>query len=214
MQVQGLRKRSAAFTRVDLILVGSTLAIIILLTLSAFSQARDTRRQRICLDNLKVIGGAFISRANNGENQRPFASYLSNGHTNAFVTPSQYFGALSNEIKSPACFVCPATRLQPATNWTSFTDKNVSYFFNLSAGADHPKSFLSGDSGFWISGLPPQTNRLVLPATADITYPRAIHRSKANILLGGGTETQFPRWPLQTALRNSGVATNLILLPK
>ena len=175
---------------------------------------RHVQLQRACIHNLKNIGLAFRISSTDSSDDFPFHHSIADGGTRELTNAWQQFLAMSNELSKPDILVCRTSGKYPADNWQSFSDRNVSYFVGISAAETSPQSFLTGDTGFFIDGQPPQSNPVLLFTNAHISYPKSVHRATPNICMGDGSVQKLSPDPLKEALRNSGLGTNVLLLPR
>lgn len=144
----------------------------------------------------------------------PFQRSTNEGGTKELREVWPHFQVLSNELSTPRNLVCPETKTAPAKSWWELRDLNITYFVGLTSEATLPQSLLSGDAGFLISGKPPETNLVFLTTNVDISFPQSVHRSIGQIATGDGSVGRLSAKRLKEQLRESGLATNIILLPR
>lgn len=100
-------RRSRGFTLIELLVVISVIAMLLAIVLPALQHAKRSARRTACASNLKQIGVAFRSYANDNDDLLPVANNL----------PSQIGGiaiseALATEVGGDLrVFKCPADRL-------------------------------------------------------------------------------------------------------
>ena len=125
------------------------------------------------------------------------------------------FQVMSNELSNPKILFCPADDdRSPATNFTTgFTTQHISYFVNLSATEQNPQMLLFGDDNFESNGIPIKSGLLPFSTNATITWSPTRHVRNGNVAITDGSVQQLSTAGLQQALRDSGFATNHILIP-
>jgi hypothetical protein len=202
------------FSRVEIVVLVPLLIAILFLIVGYSGSHRRKQKQVHCVNNLKNIGLAFRIWNTSCSDDFPFNVAVESGGSEEYTNLWQHFQTLTNNLSSPAVFVCPADKKATAKTWQSQRDQNISYFLGLGAAATYPQSFLSGDSGFEISGSPPTVNPFPLTAKTDIAYPKNVHRFTGNICMGDGSVQQLSNSRLKDATRNFGIETNLLLLPR
>lgn len=125
-----------------------------------------------------------------------------------------HFLVFSNELNTPRTLICPAdTHRISATNWTSLRNGNLSYFVALDATEAHPQRFLSGDDNLAVNGVKLKRGWAELGTNNPIAWTAQGHSSNGNILFADGSVQGFNATRLRTALAETGVATNRLLMP-
>jgi prepilin-type N-terminal cleavage/methylation domain-containing protein len=148
-----------------------------------------------------------------------------------------HFVVLSNELSTPKIVLCPSdSGRTEATTWVTNSarvpagqeafdgNENISYFIGLEAQETQPQSILSGDRNltnragqgsveftYGTSRVGPLgTNH---NNTVGAGWDKNVHQNSGNAGLGDGSVQQFNGSRLRDALRNSGVARNVIAYP-
>jgi prepilin-type N-terminal cleavage/methylation domain-containing protein len=160
-----------AFTLIELLVVIAIIAILAALLLPALAKAKKTARRAQCITNIKQIGLAF--KVWEGDHGDKYPMALSTGAWGSMETicnlrssaaagygVANVFCVMSNELSTPKVLLCPSdlskTALGPqslptgplatvATNWSGFTNVNLSYFVEGDAYDRYPKMILIGD---------------------------------------------------------------------
>lgn len=124
-------RQVAAFTLIEFLVVIGIIAILAAMLLPALSQGKQRAYRAACLSNIKQVGIAFQSFAN--EHQGKFPMQVSTNdaglmemipiwNARARAAPNQVYplASLSNELINPKVLICPAALGRPAS--TNFTD--------------------------------------------------------------------------------------------
>jgi hypothetical protein len=136
MQRASCHRRTAAFTKWDLLIV---IAAILMFSLAGWIWvSRPVRMSnRIdCVNKLKQIGLGMRIYANDNQDKFPWELSTKDGGSREFIGLGQtfrHFQAASDQIGSPKVLLCAKdTERTYATNgWPSFGTNNLSYFVGL-----------------------------------------------------------------------------------
>jgi prepilin-type N-terminal cleavage/methylation domain-containing protein len=141
MNLQQRLHRTAAFTLPELLVIMAVILIMYVVVLPSLSDRRTDRGRIKCVNNLKNVSLAFRIFATDNNDQFPFELSSTNGGTrelHANGDPFAAFQVLSNELSTPKIAICPRDTRHEATNWTKFSNQNVSYFLNTNAAESNP----------------------------------------------------------------------------
>ena len=176
-----------------------------------------------CVNNLKQVGLAFrIWQQDNGVYPMQYKTNDFDGP--AYASDKQmfmYFQALSNELTNPKLVTCPDdARRNGATNFDAdFNSSHVGYFVGLNADDSVPASLLAGDRNL-VTGLAPKngvleitTNQVSNLKNPAVHWTSEIHTNAGNILFADSHVEQLTSAKLRQVLRDSGLATNRLVLP-
>jgi type II secretory pathway pseudopilin PulG len=222
-------QKTAALTRVEVLVVLSVLAILLAILLSTRSHRPDLNLRREaqqinCINNLKQIGIACRIWEGDHSDKYPMQTSVTNGGTmelangrNAWIN----FLVMSNELSTPKVLICPADIDKiAATDFTiDFNNSKISYFINLDADNAYPQMFLSGDDNFAVSGIPEKSGLLELSTNAPIAWTTARHNRVGdigrvgNIGFTDGSVESVNNSGLTNLLRQTGIATNRLAIP-
>lgn len=180
----------SAFTLIELLCVIAIIAILAALLLPALGQARLKAQRIKCVSQLRQTGMAFTLFAHDHGGRFPMEVPTNAGGSLEFVQPAslanafdvsfRHFLAISNEIVTPRVLACPTDTRQPALNFGSFGNENLSYFASLNANPARPESILAGDRN--ITNEVATIYSLQSGASDTIRWTEEMHRFKGNLL--------------------------------
>ncbi len=185
-----------AFTRIELLVVLATIAIVAAVVLSAVGRAKQKARRIQCTDNLKQLGLGFRTFAIDGD-----SGFSALAPTNREAGPRRilsggalrYFQLMSNGIGNPKLLVCPADTRMPAKDFgLGFSNTNISYFVGVDAVETYPQMFLGGDRNL-TNGLPVLEGILLLVPDRPIGWTSELHNRQGNVALADGSVQGFSR---------------------
>lgn len=190
--------RQSGFSLLEVCVVLVLLALLVVAVLSALSRTSQRPAGIICMNNLKQTGLSFRLWSNDHGDQFPWASTNSAGTFALANSPQvfRHFLAVSNELVSPKILACPTDTAQKrVTDFTKFSNANLSYFVALDADQTKPNRLLSGDRNIIGGNLSNGFLRLLNPSQNDANWTSAMHNNYGNVGLADGSATQAnPRW--------------------
>ena len=219
-----------AFSRLELVVVVFTLALLAAVALPVLANTRPRADRITCVNNLRQIGKAFNSWASDHYDLNPwFLSTGDGGNSEFYIGPLRsqvwfQYSWISNELDSPKVLADPAdntgrpSSLNVATSWEynanggllhpAYQNNAVSYF--LGTHANFPRSLLCGDRNVVTTGKnSPCFTTLVCTAIAGgagnvvpdtIGWTNAVHRENGNLLFDDGQVRQLNSAGLRKAL--------------
>ena len=216
---------SQAFTRCELLVVLSILTLLGILAVPVLANNRARSDHVVCQSNLRQIGHAFISWADDHGGTFPFLMSRATGGNNDIVLCNnawfQYYW-LSNELMTPRILACPAdTEKRVSDDWSASPvsgfnhsnarDKSCSY--PLAIGTrQSPHGLLSGDrnikptnrnTGGCAAG-PLYGGVASLNATSPtLDWMSGLHQYSGNLLLNDGSVLSAGRDELRRTVQNS-----------
>ncbi len=89
----------------------------------------------------------------------------------------------------------------------------MSYFLSLDASGAYPQMILAGDDNLAVNGVRVQPGILNLWTNASVAWTKERHGGAGNIALSDGSVQTTTASALQSALANTGTATNRLVIP-
>jgi prepilin-type N-terminal cleavage/methylation domain-containing protein len=194
-----VRGRRRAFTLLELLCVIAIIAILASLLLPALTQAKARAKRIGCVSNLRQLGLAFHSFAQDHDGLFPamvpaaLGGYQEITNTlglgwRGYMTCSCCILALSNDLPTPRILVCPSDTFSvPAANFNAFKSTNISdrstnlsYFVGLKAAFSRPNSVLAGDWNITYKDVPVRLPQYHV--VRKVLWTSALHHFKGNLL--------------------------------
>ena len=118
---------------------------------------------------------------------------------------------MQNELNNPTIVICPNdTNRSYASDFTNFSNSNISYFVGIDADETLPHAILSGDRNLVTNGVDVHTGFAAIRTTDKPTWSSKIHNRAGNIGLADGSVQQTDSKRLQNIFQSTG--TNLVRL--
>jgi type II secretory pathway pseudopilin PulG len=225
MKTYRRKRRSRAFTVLELFVVVVVIFIASGLILPALIRPHDGRIRINCVNNLKQTGLAFRLWAGDNGDKYPMAyagdtnyPLINRGNPWSIddaIAQHQYtvFAAMSNELSTPKVVVCPQDKRTAATNFTTdFNNSHISYFVGLDADESRPLAFLAGDRNL-TNGQSSRNGMFNFQTNQSIGWTKELHDRTGNIALGDGSVQQLSWIQINPALAKTGLVTNRLLFP-
>ncbi len=208
-------------TLVEVLVVIAIFAVLASFLLPALSRPHPRPSRMGCINNLKQVGLAFRLYANDHEDRFPWAVSTNLNETNTsgsrelINSPEvfRHYQAASNELVTPKVLVCQADKKRArATDFTKFSNANLSYFVALDADGTKPQRLLSGDRNITGGVLSNRFLRL-LWATNEVGWTTELHNRAGNVGLADGSVQQVTDRSLQRQLEASESPLNRLAIP-
>lgn len=218
LKTQWTMRGGEGFTSVELLVVICVVAAVVALLLPALAPAKRKTSRLGCTNMLKQDGLAFKMWAGDNRDKYPMQVSVTNGGAMELAFAGDVAGifrVMSNDLSSPRILVCPEdTGRHYATNFTTdFNNQKISYFVGLDADDNSPQMILSGDDNLAVNGVRVRPGMLNLWTNASVGWTNERHGSAGNIGLTDGSVAQMTGSTLTTALVNTGIATNRLVIP-
>lgn len=216
------RPRKSAFTLVELLTVIAIIAILAAVLLPVLS-GTQRRAQRVwCENNLREIGLAFHTFADDHGGKFPMAvstndggsmEYVQSGFSagQIFYTSFRSFQALSAELVKPQVLTCLSDTIRStATNFPAVQNQNVSYFVGIDGNFDKPASILAGDRNLATNSFQTPTILQIGPE-ARLHWTWELHQFQGNVLFADGHVEEWNNPGLSAAANQMSPDEHLFL---
>jgi prepilin-type N-terminal cleavage/methylation domain-containing protein/prepilin-type processing-associated H-X9-DG protein len=191
-------RRTEAFTLVELLVVIAIIGLLAALLLPAVTNSKARAKRILCVSNLKQVGIAFHSFANDHSGKFPTAVSTNEGGSLEFVVAGyqihdrfyfayQHFRPLISDLVTPELLACP-TDLErwPATNFNHFDNHNLSYVIGLKADPNLPGAILAADRNLPANSISGMMDIVSIPPTGKPYWGFGLHQRKGNVLFSDG----------------------------
>jgi hypothetical protein len=220
MKTQRTMRDGRGFVFTELLVVIFVLAVVAALLLPALAAAKRGGGPN-CVSNLKEISLAFTMWAGDHGDKFPMQVSVTNGGAMELAVAGYVAGIFrvtTNELTMPKILVCPEdANRHYATNFTTdFNNQKISYFVGLDAEKKYPQMILSGDDNLAVNGVRVRPGILNLWTNASVGWTKeriGKFHGPGNIVLVDGSAQPTDASILQSALANTGFATNRFAIP-
>jgi prepilin-type N-terminal cleavage/methylation domain-containing protein len=199
--------RPVAFTLIELLVVIAIIAILAGLLMPALARAKSKAVRIHCVSQLRQVGLAMRSFANDHRDLFPSQVEVNDGGARTRPTAWEHFAVLSNELSTPRILVCSSDKeRKPALDFTGqpegFTyttnrNRTLSYFVGTHAYSQQSQTLLAGDRNI-TNGLPQLEScgpaslssgamSLDPSRSSAIKWTPPLHRNIGNICLADGS---------------------------
>jgi type II secretory pathway pseudopilin PulG len=218
MKTQRTSRGGRGFTRMELVVVICVVAVVAVLLLPALAASKRKSSKINCVQNLKQIGLAFRIWEGDNADKNPMQLAATNDAMMKLIRGGSSYilwQTMSNELGTPKILLCPLdTEHIAATNFSAgFSDANISYFLNFDTSDAYPQMILSGDDNLAVNGVRVRPGILNLSSNASVAWTKERHGGAGNLGLSDGSVQTTAAWALQSALVNTGTATNRLVIP-
>ena len=215
------RRRTGAFTLVELLTVIAIIGILAALLLPAVTRSQMRAKRITCVNALGQMGLAFHVFMHDHAGKFPMQVPMSEGGSQEFALNGyavggefyfsyRHFQVLSNELATPKLLVCPADSRPPAANFSALQNANLSYFIGVDAEYDKPGSILSGDRN--IANVPPSNPTIVHGGTGNrLRWTEELHELKGNVLFSDAHVEEWTQPLLAASPNNAGPTADYFL---
>ena len=231
MTIQQTTRGGRGFTLTELLVVICLVAVVAVLLLPALAASKRKSSKIGCVQNLQQIGLAFRIWEGDNFDKYPMQVSVTNGGAMELALAGDAVGifrTMSNELSRPKVLFCPLDiGRHYATNFTTdLNHQTISYFVALDAEDKYPQMILSGDDNLEVNGVRARPGILNLPPNTSVKWTenerhgrpqqRSIlkqHLRIGNIGLADGSVQSTTTLIFQSALVNTGFATNRLVIP-
>ena len=214
------RKRvcSNGLTRLEVVVVIAVVTVLIGLVCLMRLPPRHGPSKISCINNLKHVGLAFRTFAEDHAGLFPAAVSTNNGGVKELAQSDDLafftFQVMSFELTTPRLLLCPLDKERSfATNWVHFQSTNFSYFVGLDSLDIYPQSFLSGDPDLTVNGNPVTKGHWALTTNMTVGWAGTLHGNAGNVLFGDGRVDRLMNSMLQQQIALTGFETNRVVIP-
>ena len=219
MKPQFKKRTNKAMTFIEVMVVIAALIVLAAMLLPMLAPHARIRSGPNCASNLKQIGLAARIWANDNNNKYPMFVSVTNGGSMELIASGNVAGCfrvISNELSTTKILICPADADHVvASNFSNFNNSNISYFVNVEATESYPQMLFSGDDNLTVNGRnhPVKSGILEITTNTEIGWMETRHIKVGNISFADGSVAEVSASGLQSALQNTGVATNRLAIP-
>jgi prepilin-type N-terminal cleavage/methylation domain-containing protein len=227
------------FTLVELLVVIAIIAILAGLLLPVLARAKGKALRISCVSQLRQVGLAMRSFANEHRDKFPPQAPISEGGTRTLTFAWIHYGVLSNELSSPRLLICPSDKERSAAadfsaapgGFSHPTNRNrsLSYFVGTHAYVQQSLTLLAGDRNLTnnlgrLESCGPANITSAVAMSLDparsskITWTKALHRFAGNICVADGsvsmpTPVRLPRMLAHDTLAGDPNGRNHVIQP-
>ena len=221
MQPRLARKDHAGMTLFEVGIVVAVVFILlaVFLPLSSVDLNAHSRARKIaCINNLKQTTLAYKIWEGDHDDIFPMGISVTNNGSMEMVATGNVvstFIAMTNELSTPKILFCYAdASREPANTFTGLSNSNISYFVSADVTNDvNPQMILAGDSDLMLAGKMLKPGLASLWTNDLVTWSGTRHQKSGNFGMADGSVQQLTLGGLQTALQQTGLATNRLALP-
>lgn len=208
--------RTAAFTRMDLLVAVAVVVLLAVIVLPALANDRARSSRIVCANNLRQIGLGFQMWGNDRGDLPPWEIRPEQGGTllhplgvNAWL----HFSWISNELNSARVLFCPSDTGRPADDFSFRPDggylavnnrNNATSYYLSHSSAGGQWVMLAGDRNFITLGGFGSCSRF--PQTAFAPLPNLpgwdtnLHNASGNLVRFDGRVSQYSNDELRSAI--------------
>lgn len=184
--------------------------------LPALTPAHCTCQRINCTNNLKQMELSFRTWALDNGDQLPMQVSVTNGGAMELTARGMVFPifqAMSNELSTPKILICPLDKERnPATNFASLTDKQLSYFLCQNPSEAGNPGLETGDRNLTCA-LVPGTHTVAFTTNLTLGWTKEMHSHQGNVAFTDGSVVQFRNGAFAVKREGREVRSNRLLLP-
>ena len=220
MKMLSGKGKVSGFTLIELLAVIAIIAIVAALLLPA-KTGRGDRRIPWCMSNQRQIAIALTMFQGDHGGQYPWQVSLTNNGSLELTSnglASDQFSILATYLgKQPQVFRCPVDKArQTASNFSTLTNTNISYFLNLDA-TSNSASILIGDRNLEANYKAVNSGVFLYTTNLLMNWTRELHGNNnqtRGVLSFADGHTEFVQGKrLNSIFNGQQVQTNRIVIP-
>jgi competence protein ComGC len=203
-------------TRVEVTVIIVCIFVFALLALPALNRPRDYAQNMACASNVKQTVIAFSTWEGDHGDRFPMGVLTNRSGTKGFYTGDnlfRYFQMISNELHDPKVLACPADDRNPAPNFASLKNSNLSYFVGLDADETFPSMLLTGDRNLVTNGAAVLPGLVVIRANDVVGWSSRMHNRTGHIGLADGSVQMGSISTLQKYFNTTGTNVTRLAVP-
>lgn len=225
MNPEAFKKTRSAFTLIELLVVVAIVAILLAMYLPT-RPVPDRVPSVACLSNLRQVSLGFIIWADANTNRFPWEVSTNAGGTMELIaqgSAAAHFQPIAtNFTKFLRVFVCPMDKSRrEATDITSLSNSNLSYFVSMSASLKSPSpsyTILAGDRHLAFNNQPVNTGLFETTNSAALGWTTELHNNKKNsapgvLVFADGHGEIVKSNKLAEVFQRQSIATNRLAIP-
>lgn len=210
-------RRQRASTMTDVLIVIATIALLAGVFLPRLTRPKRGPCRINCINNVKQIALGFRIWSNDNGDRFPWAVPASEGGTlEQAASPEvfRHFQVASEEFSTPKILACSQDRGRTkATDWSLFSNSNLSYFIGLTSDENDPQSILSGDRNLMTNGVVLGSGVFQLTTNNMMSWTKEMHKHVGNVGLADGSVQQVSVAALQIQWLASTNAARRLAIP-
>ena len=216
MKTNFSRDANGGLTLIEALVVVACVVILMAMLLPGLSGSHKSQAG-ICMGRVREVEIGFLMYA--GDNHGKFAiqTSITNNGTMEFLERNQTFPHYQKLLKylpQMSSFICPADKnRQPAANFDSLTDSNLSYFLNADISSNNPRSIMMGDRCLQANGEPVGHGTFIAQTNMHFTWTSEMHRGFGILGFADGHAELCRPTNLNAAFQRQGMATVRLAVP-
>jgi prepilin-type processing-associated H-X9-DG protein len=206
---------ASGFSRTDLAVTLLVIAIFSWLLLSWFLPPKARIAKTTCSSNLNYLYLAARNFTEDHTKRFPWQVPAVEGGTMEYnESGSQaymHFQVLSSDLLVTRSIICPQDQREPARNWPTMVNTNVSYFIDIDGKPSSPMSILAGDRN--ITAASSVIFRVSQSDRPNWVKSVGLHGDQGHLVFADGHVEELDSVGLSNAVQRTGNTTNRFAVP-